>query len=152
MYPSFDSEIRLSARESSVQSDSTANVSSNFALDHREFRTSLSSEKCCNKNFLQVAKAEIETVSLLFPSVNASRIRICMAAWLAALCDIDDLIEAMCAEDAEASVSRAIGSLKGEEVIPGGKFLFGGVAIPRLLRGILILSTYYRLDYATAGV
>ncbi|CAI7668819.1 unnamed protein product [Penicillium bialowiezense] len=118
MYPSFDSAIRLSTGESNEQSDSTTNGSSNFALDHQEFRNSLSSEKGRNKNFLRVAKAEVETVSFLFPSVNASRIRICMAAWLAALCDIDDLVEAMCAEDAEASVSRAIGSLKGEEVTP----------------------------------
>lgn len=143
MYPSFDSAIRLSTGESNEQSDSTTNGSSNFALDHQEFRNSLSSEKGRNKNFLRVAKAEVETVSFLFPSVNASRIRICMAAWLAALCDIDDLVEAMCAEDAEASVSRAIGSLKGEEVTPDGKFLlWGGLfVIPRLLREILILST-----------
>jgi hypothetical protein len=60
--------------------------------------------------------AEIKAVCLFFPGIRTERIRVCMSAWLAVVCDVDDSLEIMTPKDAEAAVSGAISILQGFSV------------------------------------
>ncbi|RJE25566.1 hypothetical protein PHISCL_02106 [Aspergillus sclerotialis] len=78
---------------------------------HRQFRlSSIPIPEGAEKQ----AKSELKTIRLFFPQICSVRIRICMAAWLGTLCDVDDLIEAMGPSDAASAISGSLAILQDE--------------------------------------
>ncbi|KAJ5594686.1 uncharacterized protein N7459_000894 [Penicillium hispanicum] len=64
---------------------------------------------------LEQAVGELKAISLLFPDLRAEHIRICMAAWLAILCAVDDILEVMDTRKAQDAIRASIAILKRKE-------------------------------------
>ncbi|OJJ42377.1 hypothetical protein ASPZODRAFT_170177 [Penicilliopsis zonata CBS 506.65] len=62
---------------------------------HSKFRLSLPGGPTDNDKVLQHAEMEVKVIRLFFPTIHISKICVCMAAWLATLCHIDDVLEEM---------------------------------------------------------
>ncbi|KAJ5153894.1 uncharacterized protein N7500_009333 [Penicillium coprophilum] len=67
------------------------------------------------KDFYERCFAEVSSINLFFPDVKSEDIRICMTAWLATNCAVDDILEAMPPVAATLSLKEAILNLQGKK-------------------------------------
>lgn len=67
------------------------------------------------EELLEQAVGEVKAIGLFFPDVRAEHVRICMAAWLAVLCTVDDLLELMSPHEAENAIQVTIAALQGNK-------------------------------------
>ncbi|EKV19888.1 hypothetical protein PDIG_00550 [Penicillium digitatum PHI26] len=83
---------------------------------HAKFKASINPENAGDaQDFHESCFAEAATVNLLFPDVRSESIRICLAAWLAAICTADDLLEAMPPAAATANLKELILKFQGRK-------------------------------------
>ncbi|KAJ5425298.1 hypothetical protein N7465_000368 [Penicillium sp. CMV-2018d] len=83
---------------------------------HANFKASIQPEKAGDtKDFYERCFAEAAAINLFFPDVRSECIRICMTAWLAANCAVDDILEAMPLATATFALKEAILKLQGKQ-------------------------------------
>ncbi|KAJ5817091.1 hypothetical protein N7447_009324 [Penicillium robsamsonii] len=81
---------------------------------HANFKASIQPDKAGDpKDFYERCFAEASAINLFFPDVRSESVRICMAAWLAANCAADDILEAMPPAAATVALKEAILKLQG---------------------------------------
>ncbi|OJJ39647.1 hypothetical protein ASPWEDRAFT_25457 [Aspergillus wentii DTO 134E9] len=82
---------------------------------HLAFKTSIQPEKAKDTNrILESCKAEVGAVNLFFPDIKSESVRICMAAWLAANCAVDDELEEMHPADGVRVLEESIAMLQAD--------------------------------------
>ncbi|KAJ5348023.1 hypothetical protein MYU51_007859 [Penicillium brevicompactum] len=89
-----------------------------------DFKASIQPEKAGNtKEFYERCNAEVAAVKLFFPDVQSEAIQICMAAWLAANCVADDILESMPLEMGILALEETIVMLQrsNEHISPTNK-------------------------------
>lgn len=59
---------------------------------------------------------EISAVVLFFPDIHSKVLISCLAAWLATVCIVDDILENMHLEDAEIALEESIEMLRGSSL------------------------------------
>lgn len=88
----------------------------NVLRHHQKFRFGI--HKWADKQSKQPveeAVSEVNAIALFFPDTKTENVRICMAAWLAVLCTVDNLIEAMMIHEAESTLKSAVMTLQSED-------------------------------------